>query len=604
MDMPDVAHLDPRTNSVSLAALGGGPLETWITYQNIAPNDLVLINWRGRGASGEVSDLFGERDVDALDGAGRWMFRIPNSVLTPLSGGIVFYSFQRLDQAGQPVGDESLRRYFFIDRPALPMWKPEVAQLRDAHDLVIDVDALNPAGVLAVTPPYAAMAVGQRLTLFWRPWDASGSEGSEVKLVHVVSAAEVGQPLLWRLGHGDVYPYMFGIGYLQYCIEYDNGTLTYSPEQRFSIVFRDPPAAPLLAAPSIPGLVGDQLDPDDNAYRDGVWLIGENYPELELGDSLLLYAEGPNLELRTFRADASSVDSGRIAFFLDRAWLQSEVNRGQEVTFSYAFARHGAQRHSQALTVALRRPLHLPLPIIRDAKPEAGDELHQGTVYPQNLQSGAQVSVPDDAVIDGGTLRVHWEGHGSTGNMVIGTPDPGYTKRFSVPRAAMAANFGRRLWVYYTVTKPGQAAQASAEFDLRVADYEAASYPLVQLDGVVNQRLSLAQVPAAGCRCRLGSWPFMAPGQYLGMHAEGVPRRAKRRKGVPHSEKTVRFEIRPQGTEVTEDEYYDSEIVGFISKAYLQGLKLNQQFRVSVQASFDDGETWRDFRSVDITLVN
>ena len=593
MDMPDVAHLDPLTNSVNLAALGGGPLETWITYPNIAQNDLVLINWRGRGASGEVSDLFGKRDVDVVVD-GRWMYRIANSVLAPLSGGIVFYSFQRLDHAGQPVGDESLRRYFFIDRPALPVWKPEVAQLRDAHDLVIDLLTLDPAGVLAVTPPYAAMAAGQRVTLFWRPTFPGGGAGMEVRLEHVVSAAEVGQPLLWRLDYGAVFPYIDGFGYLQYCIEFDNGTLTYSPEQRFSIVLAQPPAAPLLAAPSIPGLVGDLLDPDDNAYQDGVWLIGENYPELELGDSLLLYAEGPELELRTFRADASSVDSGRMAFFLDRAWLQSEVNRGQEVTFSYAFARDGAQRHSKLLTVALQRPLHLPLPKIRDARPEAGDELHQGTVYPQNLQSGAQVSVPDDAVIDGGTLRLHWEGHGSTGNLVIGTPDVGHPRRFSVPRAAMAANFGRRLWVYYAVTKPGQAAQASAKFDLRVADYEAGSYPLVQLDGVENQQLSLAKVPATGCRCRLGSWPFMAEGQRLGMHAEGVPQ----------SGKPGEFEIRPRDTEVTDDEYYDGEIVGFISKAFLQGLKLNQQFRVLVQASFDDGETWRNFRSVDITLIN
>lgn len=594
MDMPDVAHLDPRTNSVSLAALGAGPLETWITYPGIALGDLVLINWRGRGAGGEVSDLFGEREVDVLDGAGRWLFRIPNSVVAPLGGGIVFYSFQRLDPAGLPVGDESLRRYFFIDRPALPMWNPEVAQLRDAHDLVIDVDTLDPAGVLAVTPPYAAMAPGQRVTLIWRPWFDDGWAGSEVRLEHEVSAAEVGQPLLWHLDHGDVFPYFDGFGYLQYCIEFDTGTLTYSPEQRFSIVWAEPPAAPQLAAPSIPGLVGDLLDPDDDAYREGVWLIGENYPELELGDSLLLYAEGPQLELRTFRADASSVDSGRMAFLLERAWLQSEVNRGQEITFSYAFARHGAQRHSQALTVALQRPLHLPLPVIRDARPEAGDEPHQGTVHPRDLQQGAQVSVPADAVTDGGALRLHWEGHGSTGNLVIDTPDTGYPRRFSVPRAAMAANFGRRLWVYYAVTKPGQAPQASAKFDLRVADFETGSYPLVQLDGVENQQLSLAKVPAAGCRCRLGSWPFMAEGQRLGMHVEGLP----------NSGKPGEFVIRPRDTEVTEDEYYDGEIVGFITKAFLQGLKLNQQFRVWVQASFDDGETWRPFRSADITLIN
>lgn len=593
MDIPEVDHLNSRTNSVDLDALGGDDLKTWITYPGIKESDRLLINWRGCAMDGRAVDIFGPVGVGELDSQQRWLLEIPNSLLQDLREGTVFYSYQQLDENDDPISTEYKRRFFFVQRPHENSEVPAVALLSEAHDLIIDAEQLPSTGVRVVTSPYTAMAQGDKLTLYWRPWYEEDFAGDEVIREHEVLASEIGMPLTWRLDANDFVLYFDGFGFLDYSIEYAAGGSSHSPRQRFDIVWGEPVTAPLLEAPVIPGHSGSVLDPDDDAYRDGVWLLAEPYAELALGDALSLYAEGPELTLQPLRADVTVLDSGRLAFRLDRAWLQSDTNRGQHIEFSYQFARPGAQRRSEVLALALQRPLFLPLPNIRDAGPEKGDEPHQGTVYPQNLQQGAVVTVPSEAVIDDGEVWVHWEGHGSTGNVVIKHPDAVSPRQFTVPRSAMAANLGQRLWVYYSVTKPGQVPQPSAKFDLKVADYETEGYPIVQLDDVENQQLSLKGVPTEGCKCQLDAWPFIAKGQWLGMVAGGEL------KGGGSEQHT----LRARETEVTEDEYYEG-IEAYLPRAFLERLTLNRTFRVSVEASFDEGRTWRPFRSVDITLID
>lgn len=66
--------------------------------------------------------------------AGRGEILIDNALVTALRGGQVFYSFTRLDNAGNPVGPESKRRFFFVDRPAEGIWALPVAHFQDAHE--------------------------------------------------------------------------------------------------------------------------------------------------------------------------------------------------------------------------------------------------------------------------------------------------------------------------------------------------------------------------------------------------------------------------------------------------------------------------------------
>lgn len=54
---------------------------------------------------------------------------------------------------------------------------------------------------------------------------------------------------------------------------------------------------------------------------------------------------------------------------------------------------------------------------------------------------------------------------------------------------------------------------------------------------------------------------------------------------------------------VTYDEYSDGVIEAYLPKQFLENLELRRDFRLTVSASFDDGETWRAFPIVDLKLV-
>ena len=594
MDRPDVDHLDERLNSIDLGALGDANLSTWVSYSGVGSGQEIFLNWRGCRADNSVDDQYGLATVIRLDPQGRGEVMIVNDRVAALRGGQVFYSFWLTDERGDPVGEESDRRFFFVDRPADGLWTLPVAHLQDAHDCSINANSTNGVVVLA-TAPYAAMAQGDKVYLRWEPWYFESMQGEVIEQVVEVEERHRGRPLEWSLDMANVSLYSFA--FLDYRIEFADGSSSRSPVQRFDIVWLDP-TSPLLEAPRIPGLVGSTLDPDDDAYRDGLWLEVEPYPELELGDSLVLYAVGRDVTLRSLRADPSSLDSKRMAFHLEREWLQSDDNRGAQVAFSYEFSRQGTQRRSQVLELTLQRKLHLPLPVILDAAQEQGDDSHQGVVHPRNLKGGAQVSIPQDAELGDGELPapqvlLHWEGHGSTGAVILPRPTAGDTRLFKVPREHMAANLGRQLEVYYTVTRSGEQPRTSEKFELRIADFDTSSYPSIQVRGTADRKLSLGKVPQAGASCSVVAWTFMAEGQLLGIEVEGVSKPGP----------VVRHTLRAP-TAVTGDEYYAGRFEATLPKSFLDSLKIDTYFRLTASASFDSGETWRDFPAPDIQLID
>lgn len=86
----------------------------------------------------------------------------------------------------------------------------------------------------------------------------------------------------------------------------------------------------------------------------------------------------------------------------------------------------------------------------------------------------------------------------------------------------------------------------------------------------------------------------MAEGQLLGIEALG---RSASGQDVTHI-------LRPPTEAVTYDEYSDGVIKAYLPKQFLGNLDLGKDFRLTVSASFDDGETWRAFPIVDLKLVS
>ncbi|MNH12554.1 hypothetical protein D3C79_720990 [compost metagenome] len=355
--------------------------------------------------------------------------------------------------------------------------------------------------------------------------------------------------------------------------------------QHCEIAYVMPPVSPLLPAPSIKGHSGGSLDPDQ--YPDGIEVIIPPDPDatLRVGDQLVLYIEGSERVVYTARVGSTTLDSQYMAL-LDRQWVNDNDNFGKPFSISYQYARRGTARHSQSLELVLRRPLHLPPPLVDGAVPEEGD--NQGVVYPRDIRSGVQVRIPKDAVIDGGAVRLIWKGH----ETVEFEPTLGDPRLFKVTPDTIPANLGKRVLLYYTVTPPDEWGHESGTFDLRIADYAMGSFPFIQGAQVRNGELSFSEVTdPKGTLFTLSSWPFMAEGQHLYIEApyEGLDTPLQMRTPL-----------------VTRVEYNAGRVEGWLTREFLQYMRdANLKwFRVQPRVSFDGEHSTKDFRFVDVNLVD
>ncbi|MNH30140.1 hypothetical protein D3C79_904160 [compost metagenome] len=74
--------------------------------------------------------------------------------------------------------------------------------------------------------------------------------------------------------------------------------------------------------------------------------------------------------------------------------------------------------------------------------------------------------------------------------------------------------------------------------------------------------------------------------------------------GRSTADQDVTHILRPPTEAVTYDEYSDGVIEAYLPKQFLEKLAFDIDFRLSVSASFDEGETWRAFPIVDLKLVS
>ncbi|MBF8777298.1 hypothetical protein [Pseudomonas fulva] len=585
---PSVPALGTGDN-LDLSDLGSQPLETFLNDPALKVGDWVSPHWRGCAADGEVIDIITSFKIMVIEPRGV-PFSIRNENLQRLSGGYVFYSYQP-GNIPRP-DDESLRLFFTIDRPAEQAQTLAVAQLREAHDLVIDPLPISEDLTVAV-PPYQAMSVGDTLIYDWVAYFA-GSPQPPYSQSHQVSERDIGTVVGMTLPRSEVMPLFDGDhAELSYRIQYASGGDSESPVQQIDIVESGPPLSPLLPKPLIEGHDGSS-DLDPRVMLDGFTLLIDDYPDLQLGDQLVVYLEGPDLSLRGIRADVSTVASRQLQVRVEASWFNDELI-GKPLRLSYQVARLGAAWHSEVLEITVRRPLYLPWPLIDAAIPESGDEENQGTVTPERVRWGAQVRVPLAAETNDGEVWMHWEGHASTGNVIVKQADPADPRLFHIPAAAIPANLGKRLNVYYSLHLPDQAPYLSPAFDLKVADYITTRFPVIQGHGdeLIDGKLSLAALKGGQAHFSLDAWPFMAPGQCLTISAAGAA------EAGGDELRHVMRDAQP----VSDEEYYLGTVQAELPAVFLRRLKLNSVLRVSVQVSFDDGESFKVFPHLEPQLV-
>lgn len=264
-------------------------------------------------------------------------------------------------------------------------------------------------------------------------------------------------------------------------------------------------------------------------------------------------------------------DGSRYAFYVlkDRAGNASPESRPAQLTVNTAPV-----------------PRVLPPCKVTEAPGSSGS----ATLNPANALNGVTVVIPDSAVIfDGEKVEVQWAEPGAFGEYRATVPVVPDGREYKIPSTRIAAHFGKSLPVYYEVTEPGVInPHVSQYLTLRVSDMTS-GWPTVQSDSVNAGQLSLSRVSDAA-RFTLEDWSFMSVDQFITVAVLGV--------ALDGTSRTV-----PVLTEQPVPSVAPIINVGQISKANLQGFKLDETIEVRVLVSFDGKQVWKRFPSLTPILV-
>lgn len=462
-----------------------------------------------------------------------------------------------------------------------------VPQIKESHDCAVDVARL-PTKVTVVAPPYKAMSVGDEVKFTMERYFDDGTRWEDFVRSKTLTDLDIGQSLQWTVQDNELAVIDGGSALISYSVVYVNPTVpTLSHTQALRIVTWQ---TDLMPAPRIKGFTGDMLDPE--AHPNGITVVIDVYPGIEVGDEVVLYAWGDPQGIKTLRVDPSTVDSGVLEVRVDHEWLSA--NNGKPIELVYQYARVGSAGTSEPLQLTLRRPLYLPLAIIEGVIRDGDDEENRGYLSARNITGGVYISVPDDAVIGlDDKVQMHWAGYGDIGSH-IADPMVSDPMRFQIPPRFVPANMGKRLEVFYTVTPQGEQPYPSVVFDLEIKDM-VSGWPTLQISSPPSpsNQISLAAVEGEVI-FRLGSWSYMKSNQRVRIHAKGVL--------AGDGEDT--FNLRQGDAElVTAEEYNEGRIFASLPRTFLVKLQLNVQFDVIVETSFDDGNTYKPFPRISPQLV-
>jgi hypothetical protein len=588
---PNVPGLGPD-NSIDLDELGSDDLETYVNYPGLAEGDQFWPNWRGCSSLGEVIDHFNDLvvvDPGEITPQGI-LVNIANHQLKALDQGWVFYSFQK-DDSSQPDGrgEESLRRFFYVGKRSASLALP-VPQFKESHELNVDLSLIGAGGATVVTLPYQAMSVGDKVTLTIEMAFDDGVPWEPYVRTKTLVESDMGHPLQWLVPLNELDSIDGGYATLSFSIVYASPTVPSPSHKQAMRILK--PTTPYLPAVTVKEAVGDMLDPDE--YPNGATLTIPLYPGIQVGDDIVLYANGDSPMVNTFRVDQSTVDSAILEMTLGYEWLSA--NNGNDVSLSYQYARVGSAGTSEPLTLTLRKPLHLPPPIVEEVVREGEDDEYRGYLLARSTTGGVYINLPPDAVIGAGDkVKMIWDGH-AYGGRYEADPTVGNAKRFQIPKLYIPANLGKRLPVYYQVTVSGvPKPYNSRRFNLEIKDIES-GWPTIQIKSppAPSNRVSLAAV-INFVTLELSSWTFMTQGQRVRVTAKGL---------LPAGGGTsVNLREGNSQETVTEEEYFAGKLSVNLPRDFLVSLKLNEKFDVIVETSFDGGETYKTFPMISPQLI-
>jgi opacity protein-like surface antigen len=459
-----------------------------------------------------------------------------------------------------------------------------VVQLRESHALALD-SAVPPSGgaFTLVIPPYPRMAVGDKVMITWQGFFDGGNEDSPYTNTKNLDAGELARVMIWSLERTYVDFISGGRAQMSYSIAYvsPSDNPVYSLVQTINIVKPSPARLPAIG---IENHDGSSIDPE--LFPEGLTLLANVYTGIQVGDDVLLYAMGrlaSTSVVESLRVDQAMIDSGKLSFTVEQKWLRD--NLGDAVTLEYQYARPGVAESSERLALDVRASWRPEAPIVVGAQEEAPGP-SQGFIEAEGLVRGAVIKVPQEVMLgDNDKVQVHWDGYGTSGHSIVTEPEANDRRTFVIDPAAVPANMGKRLNVFYQVTRPGEAVATSRPFDLRVIAVPPARFRTIQCAQASLGNLPLSQVPVTGADFTLERWMFMAPGQLLTIRAESST-------NIYLLENFL----------ITEAHLTAGKVEAKLGLEYLQKLGSGARLTIEVSVSFDEGNSQTAFPSISLTV--
>ena len=247
---------------------------------------------------------------------------------------------------------------------------------------------------------------------------------------------------------------------------------------------------------------------------------------------------------------------------------------------------------AQTLTVDAQ-PVPLLMPSVEKSLPAGGGT---GTLDPLLVTDGAVVVVPKEIDLQPtDVVTVYWSGFVASATHETSTPIEAGGLKFAIPSTAIPGNIGtdRQVEVYYTVTRTGGKVETSEKYSLTILPIADGRFPKLKCDQAIGTglpTLSLSSVPA-GADFSITPWVYVKAGQKMHMWAEGVDK-----SGVD-----LDFDIFVERPLTPGEE--SGGVSAVLVRSFLEQLKVNEQFWVDIEVSFDEGESYLNFRRENVLLV-
>lgn len=272
--------------------------------------------------------------------------------------------------------------------------------------------------------------------------------------------------------------------------------------------------------------------------------------------------------------------------FIDIAgdWIRSQADGDRYVWYTVTDRAgnppNGQSAVERLIVSAQPTPRNLPPPKVIEATDIGWPS--RGTLNPVNATNGVNVVLHPDTSIQGDEVpQVQWGEEGQLGYYLADPVTPGVWE-YKIPKAYMAAHFGKVISVCYVFTDKKGQVHTSNPFTLTVSLYPKDRLSAPQC--AEGSPLSWALVPPVGASITMIAWPFIAAGQQLMIRVEG------REDSSGTMINQVVLDRHPVTAGQAEKGIQKGEAL--IEKTFLAKIRLDTDLVVKAYVSFDNGQTW------------